>query len=99
MEEDISKEMSSLNNKVEVESQDNEVMNYLVNYTGEKLNPENDEVTIGMIIDVLSQSFPELVLCLSEENWVRGYQQALSDVQEGERLYNEEISEKEKQSE
>ena len=94
MEEDLSKEMSVLNNTVE--AKENQVIDYLVNYTGEKLNPENDEVTIGMIIDVLSQDFPDLVLCLSEENWVRGYQQALTDVQEGERLYNEEVSSKEK---
>ena len=94
MEEDLSKEMSALNNTVE--AKENQVIDYLVNYTGEKLNPENDEVTIGMIIDVLSQDFPDLVLCLSEENWVRGYQQALTDVQEGERLYNEEVSSKEK---
>ncbi len=93
MEEDLSKEMSALNNTVD--AKENQVIDYLVNYTGEKLNPENDEVTIGMIIDVLSQDFPELVLCLSEENWVRGYQQALTDVQEGERLYNEEVSNKE----
>ena len=94
MEEDLSKEMSALNNTVE--AKENQVIDYLVNYTGEKLNPENDEVTIGMIIDVLSQDFPDLVLCLSEENWVPGYQQALTDVQEGERLYNEEVSSKEK---
>ena len=44
-----------------------------------------------MIIDVLAEDFPQLVLCLSEENWVRGYQQALVDVEEGERLFNERL--------
>jgi hypothetical protein len=45
-----------------------------------------------MIIDILAKEFPELVLCVSEENWVRGYQQALTDVEEGEKLFNEGIS-------
>ena len=42
-----------------------------------------------MIIDVMAEDFPELVLCMSEENWIRGYQQALTDVEQGERLMRE----------
>jgi hypothetical protein len=71
---------------------DNDLKEYIINYVGEKKDPEDDQVTISMIVDVLSKDFPELVLCLSEENWIRGYQQGLTDVQEGERLYHEELS-------
>jgi hypothetical protein len=74
------KELSTLKNKV---TPDSEFKNYIVNYVGEKKSPENEEVTVEMVIDVLSDEFPELVLCLSEENWVRGYEQALTDVDEG----------------
>jgi hypothetical protein len=43
-----------------------------------------------MVIDVVADEFPELVLALAEENWIRGYQQALTDVSVGERLKREE---------
>ena len=91
-EKDISEELSTLDNKVD---NDNELKNYIVNYVGGKLDPADDQVTVGMIIDVLAEDFPQLVLCLSEENWVRGYQQALTDVEQGERLLNEELSKSE----
>lgn len=74
------KELSTLKNKV---TPDSEFKDYIVNYVGEKKSPEDEEVTVEMVIDVLSDEFPELVLCLSEENWVRGYEQALTDVDEG----------------
>ena len=48
-----------------------------------------------MVIDVLAEEFPEFVMCISEENWIRGYQQALNDVEEGEKLYHEELHKKE----
>jgi len=76
--EDLTKELSMLNNTA---TSDNELKEYIVNYVGRKKDPEDEQVTVGMIIDVLSEDFPELVLCLSEENWVRGYQQALVDVE------------------
>ena len=31
----------------------------------------------------MAKEFPEFVLALAEENWVRGYQQALDDVDTG----------------
>ena len=37
---------------------------------------------IEMIIESMAKEFPEFVLALAEENWIRGYQQALSDVTE-----------------
>ena len=89
LEKDISEQLTTSNNTVD---NDNELKEYIINYVGNKLDPKDEQVTIGMIIDVLADDFPQLVLCLSEENWVRGYQQALSDVEEGEKLYNEEIS-------
>tara|TARA_B100000902_G_scaffold391480_1_gene442207 strand:- start:1536 stop:1766 length:231 start_codon:yes stop_codon:yes gene_type:complete len=51
----------------------------LVNYVGHKINPEKEEVTIEMIVEVLAAEFPELVLSLAEENFLRGYEAGLSD--------------------
>lgn len=53
---------------------------YIIEYVGKKLNPETDEVTLEMVIDVLASDFPEVVLALAEENWARGYEQGLEDL-------------------
>mgnify|MGYP006969481515 FL=1 len=58
----------------------NEMKKWLVNYVGEKLNPENDEVNVEMIIQVMAEEFPEFLMPLAEENFIRGYRQAISDL-------------------
>ena len=73
----------------EVVKVDNDLKELVVNYVGNKIQPENDEVTLEMVISVLASEFKELVLSMAEENWIRGYQQALVDVDEGERLYKQ----------
>jgi hypothetical protein len=60
---------------------DNDLKRYLVEYTGNKTDPESGEVTVDMIINALSVDFPELILALAEENFIRGYQQAFSDIE------------------
>ena len=62
---------------------ENDLKNFLVEYAGEKLEPEDNLVNLEMVIDVLSKDFPELILALAEENWIRGYQQGLDDVEAG----------------
>lgn len=52
----------------------------IVNYIGNKLNPENDEVTLEMTIGVLAEEFPEIVLAIAEENFLRGYSVGLDDI-------------------
>tara|TARA_B100001250_G_scaffold137527_1_gene117687 strand:- start:1126 stop:1434 length:309 start_codon:yes stop_codon:yes gene_type:complete len=85
------KEMESetLQEKVETNT---EMKSWLVNYVGDKVDPENGEVTVEMIIDTMANEFPEFLMAVAEENWVRGYHQALNDVTEGERIANEETS-------
>ena len=61
----------------------------LVTYVGEKLNPENGDVTVEHIIEVMADEFPDFLMIIAEENWIRGYEQALNDVEEGERLVKE----------
>ena len=69
----------------------NDLMNFIVQYVGEKAQPENDDVTVENIVDVFAEDFPEFLMAVAEENWVRGYHQGIADVEEGERLYNEEV--------
>jgi hypothetical protein len=81
-------EASVLKNVVEPE---NEMKNWLVEYVGEKLNPENLEVTVEMIVSVMAEEFPDFLLAVAEENWIRGYQQALIDVETGQKAHEEEL--------
>lgn len=73
----------------EVVQVDNALKDFIVEYTGEELNPENGEVTVEMVIEVLASHFPEVVFALAEENFIRGYQQAMTDL---------EVSEEEEQN-
>ena len=59
----------------------NALKELIVEYVGEKLQPENDEVTVEMIVDVFSTDFPEFLMPVAEENYIRGYEQALDDVE------------------
>ena len=75
----------------EVVEPDNDLKNMLVEYVGEKNDPEDQLVTVEMVVEALASEFPELVLAVAEENWTRGYHQALTDVEIGEKAYKEEI--------
>lgn len=55
-----------------------------VQYIGEKLKPENGEVTVEMCVEVLAQEFPDFLLLLAEENFIRGYKQCLADMERAE---------------
>ena len=60
----------------------NPLKEMIVNHVGTKVEPENDEVTVEMVVDVFSTDFPEFLLAVAEENYLRGYTQALDDVEE-----------------
>jgi hypothetical protein len=79
----------------EVVTPENELKKMLVNYVGEKQTPEDDQVTVEMIVEQLATEFPEFVLAVAEENFVRGYQQALTDVEVGRKAWEEEQQENE----
>ena len=73
----------------EVVNTETEMKNWLVNYVGEKHNPENGEVTVEMIVETIAIEFPEFLMAIAEENWVRGYHQALNDVEVGKEIAKE----------
>ena len=78
----------------EVIEADNDLKNLLVQYVGEKLNPKDNNITIEMVIEVMADEFPELVMTLAEENWIRGYEQGLDDVHVGKSLVEKENEKK-----
>ncbi len=82
---------------------ENPMKQWLVNYVGEtysmaveKHNSEEQEkmewdgsVTVEMIVESMSLEFPEFVMALAEENFIRGYEQAIQDTLEGYKLADE----------
>ena len=62
---------------------ENPLKQMLLEYVGNKFATEEDEgefeVTVQMIVDTLAHEFPEFVMIMAEENWVRGDQQGIDD--------------------
>jgi len=52
----------------------------VVNYIGNRLLAEED-VTVDMAVQVFAAEFPEFLMAVAEENFLRGYQQALDDLE------------------
>lgn len=70
-----------------------ELKNIIVEYVGNKKNPENNEITVELIVETMADEFPEFLMAIAEENWILGYRQALSDVADGEKLYKQKQNE------
>jgi hypothetical protein len=75
----------------ETVQKDSQLKTWLVDYVG--INSEeyvhDNEITVQMIVDVVAKEFPEFLMAVAEENWVRGYHQALEDVDDGMKLLQE----------
>tara|TARA_R110000824_G_scaffold73866_5_gene187991 strand:+ start:420 stop:659 length:240 start_codon:yes stop_codon:yes gene_type:complete len=52
----------------------------VVNYIGNRLTAQ-EEVTVDMAVEVFAAEFPEFLMAIAEENFLRGYKQALDDVE------------------
>ena len=57
----------------------NELQEDLVRHVKNRIN--EDQVTLGQVIGILASEFPELVITIAEENWIRGYKQGLDDAE------------------
>ena len=83
---------------------DTPIKEWLVNYVGteflsevERINVEDTEeplewdgsVTVEMIVEMLAKEFPEFLMAIAEENFIRGYAQAMADVYEPEQTIEE----------
>ena len=65
---------------LEVVNPDTEMKEWLVNYVGDKHNPDDEGVTVEMIVTTMANEFPEFLMAVAEENWIRGYHQAFDDI-------------------
>ena len=64
-----------------VVEEDNELKSWLVDYVGNKHDPEDGNVTVEMIVATLAEEFPEFTMVVAGENFLRGYHQALCDIE------------------
>ncbi len=53
----------------------------VVNYIGERLQPEDGDITVAMAVQVFAAEFPEFLMAVAEENFIRGYHQAMRDIE------------------
>ena len=60
----------------------NPLQELFINYVGNKLKPEDDEVTVDMCIQVLAEEFPDFLAPVAEQNFFIGYNQAIRDTQQ-----------------
>lgn len=67
---------NELDKLVETDSSLKEV---IVDYIGNKFNPASGEITVENVVNVMANEFPEFLMAIAEENWVRGYEQGLND--------------------
>ena len=83
---------------------DTPLKEWLVDYTGRKFQAErarykvdtgnefewDGNVTVEMIVEVMMSDFPEFLMAVAEENFIRGYRQAFADTEAGMELANAE---------
>ena len=79
----------------ETVEEENELKTFVVQYVGDAQQPEDGNVTVEMVVEQFLADFPELLMVVAEENWIRGDRQALSDVEEADRLVQEEDTDEE----
>lgn len=60
-----------------VVSPDSKLKTHLVEYVGTIF--EKEEVTVSMIAETLAYEFPEFMVAIAEENFLRGYQLGIDD--------------------
>lgn len=73
--------MKNLELSKEVIPTESELKEIIVNYVGNRIDPENDEVTVEHVVNVFAEQFPEFLVAVAEENWINGYTQALKDTE------------------
>jgi len=83
---------------------DTPLKEWLVDYTGRKYQAErarckaetgkefewDGSVTVEMIVETMMSDFPEFLMAVAEENFIRGYRQAFVDTEAGMEMANAE---------
>ena len=65
----------------EVVKSDSELKELFIDFVGQRLQPDNGEVTVEMCVEVFALEFPEFLLLVAQENFLRGYSQCMKDIE------------------
>ena len=79
--QEVANEMEQDEAQKVIKSTEGPLKQMLVEYVGSVLRPDDGQVTVEMIVQTLASEFPEFLLVVARENWIRGYEQALNDVE------------------
>ena len=85
-------------------TKDTPLKEWLVDYSGRKFDAErarlkaetgrevewDDSVTVEIIVETMMHEFPEFLMAVAEENFIRGYRQAFTDIETGMEMANAE---------
>ena len=58
---------------------DTKLKELIVNYVGEQLHPATPEVTVEDVVNIFADEFPEFLLVVAQENFLRGYSHGIDD--------------------
>ena len=58
---------------------DTKLKEMIVNYVGEQLHPITPEVTVDDIIKIFADEFPEFLMVVAQENFLRGYSEGIKE--------------------
>jgi len=58
---------------------DTKLKELIVNYVGEQLHPLEVQVTVEDIVKIFADEFPDFLMVVAQENFLRGYQTGLED--------------------
>ena len=58
---------------------DTKLKELIVNYVGEQLHPLEVQVTVEDIVKIFADEFPEFLMVVAQENFLRGYTTGLED--------------------
>ena len=60
---------------------DTKLKEIIINYVGEQLHPMTPEVTVDDLVKIFADEFPEFLMVIANENFLRGYKQGLQDAE------------------
>ena len=58
---------------------DTKLKELIVNYVGEQLHPITPEVTVDDVVKIFADEFPEFLLVVAQENFLRGYSEGIKE--------------------
>jgi len=65
---------------------DTKLKELIVNYVGEQLHPVTPEVTVEDVVSIFADEFPEFLLVVAQENFLRGYSEGIDDASHNKKL-------------